>query len=158
MELFGLALVVLGGAASAFLAGSGSAMGTGLVGQAASGVLSEKPEHFGKVLVLQALPGTQGIYGFVGMFLAIGKLGGLDDYTAITWSQGLAVFGACLPVGVAGLTSGLWQGKVCAAGCSMIAKRPEELGHGMILGAVVETYALIGLVVTFLLLNQVTLG
>ncbi len=156
MELLGFMLVILGGAIAAALAGTGSALGTGIAGQAAAGVLSEQPEQFGKVLVLQALPGTQGIYGFVGMFLVLGKLP--ENLSDITVYQGLAVLCACLPVAIAGLTSGIYQGKVCASGCNLLAKKSEELGHAMILGAVVETYALIGLVATILLLLQINLG
>ena len=73
----GLMLGIAGAALAAALAGTGSAVGTGIAGQAGSGVVAEDPEKFGRLLLLQALPGTQGIYGIVGLFLAIGKLGDL---------------------------------------------------------------------------------
>ena len=61
----GLILAIIGAALAAILPGIGSAYGVQIGGQAAAGVTSEKPELFGKLLVLQALPGTQGIYGFL---------------------------------------------------------------------------------------------
>jgi len=63
----GLALAVLGAAIAAAVAGIGSALGVGIAGQAAAGLVSEDPDKFGKVLLLEALPGTQGIYGFLGI-------------------------------------------------------------------------------------------
>ena len=72
--MLGFMLVILGAAVAAALAGAGSAVGTGIAGQAAAGVVSEDPEKFGSLLVLQALPGTQGIYGLVGLFMIVNKL------------------------------------------------------------------------------------
>ena len=79
-ELLGLIfpgnnLALLGVALAAGLAGMGSAKGVGLVGEAAAGVLSEDPTKFGKALILQALPGTQGIYGLITAFLILTNAG-----------------------------------------------------------------------------------
>jgi V/A-type H+-transporting ATPase subunit K len=156
-QYLGFMLVILGGAIAAGLAGSGSAIGCGIVGQAASGVTAEDPNKFGLLLVLQALPGTQGFYGFVGMFLILGKLGGVD-ITKITFSQGLSVAFAALPVGLVGLISAIYQGKVCAGGVNLVARRPEEVAKAMVYGAVVETYAILGLISTILLLQNIKLG
>jgi len=156
-QYLGFMLVILGGALAAGLAGSGSAIGCGIVGQAASGVTAEDPNKFGLLLVLQALPGTQGFYGFVGMFLILGKLGGVD-ITKITFSQGLSVAFAALPVGLVGLISAIYQGKVCAGGVNLVARRPEEVAKAMVYGAVVETYAILGLISTILLLQNIKLG
>ena len=156
-QYLGFMLVILGGALAAGLAGSGSAIGCGIVGQAASGVTAEDPNKFGLLLVLQALPGTQGFYGFVGMFLILGKLGGVD-ITKITFSQGLSVAFAALPVGLEGLISAIYQGKVCAGGVNLVARRPEEVAKAMVYGAVVETYAILGLISTILLLQNIKLG
>lgn len=145
---------IAGAAAAAGLAGCGSAIGCGISGCAGSGVVTEDPDKFGRVLLLQALPGTQGIYGLVGMFLILGKLATLQA-GEFTFSQGWQLFFAGLPVGVAGLISAIYQGKVCAAASAMVAKRPGELGKGMIFGAVVETYAILGLLATILLVNNV---
>ncbi len=156
--MLGFMLVILGAALAAGLAGAGSALGTGVAGQAANGVVSEDPEKFGSLLVLQALPGTQGIYGLVALFMIINKLPGLDALGSITVGNGLAMLGAAVPVALTGLVSGLYQGKVCAAACSLVAKRPEEVGKGMVFAVIVETYAVLGLLGTILLLQKVSLG
>lgn len=153
----GLMLVLLGASLSALLAGIGSVIGCGIVGRAAAGVTTEDPAKFGRLFILQALPGTQGFYGLVGLFLTLQKLFGVD-ISKITTAQGLQILIACLPVGVVGLLSAIHQGLVCTSGCSLVAKRPEEVGKAMIYAVVVETYAILGLVSTVLLLGKVTLG
>ena len=122
--VLGLTIAILGGALAAILGGIGSAIGVGLAGQASSGVMSEDPEKFGSLLLLVALPGTQGIYGFLSAFLVILKLG-LTTTTVATLSsaQGWQILIACLPVAFAGLVSGIHQGKVCASGVYMVAKQ-----------------------------------
>jgi len=151
----GMMLAMAGAALAAGLAGTGSAIGCGIAGQAASGVVAEDPEKFGRLLLLQALPGTQGIYGIVGMFLAINKIGALLGQGDLSVGQGWRIFFACLPLAITGLTSGISQGQVCGAACGLTAKRPEEMGKGMIFGVVVETYAVLGLLATILLLGRV---
>ncbi|MCP4399576.1 MAG: V-type ATP synthase subunit K [bacterium] len=154
--MVGIYLAILGAALAVGLAGTGSALGIGIAGQAAAGVVAEDPEKFGKVLLLQALPGTQGIYGFLAGFLVMSKIGMLaGNVIAIDVSAGLQIFAACLPIALAGLSSGIYQGKVSAAGIFLTAKRPEESGKGLILSAMVETYAVLGLLATFLLLNGI---
>jgi len=157
MEM-GLALAFLGAASAAILAGIGSAIGVGLAGQAASGVMSEDPEKFGSLLLLVALPGTQGIYGFLSAFLVILKLGVTGGTIAqVNVHQGWQLLVACLPVALAGLVSGIYQGKVCASGIYMVAKQPKDMTKPLILGALVETYAVLGLLITILLLNGIKL-
>lgn len=158
MEL-GLTVAILGGALAAILGGIGSAIGVGLAGQASSGVMSEDPEKFGSLLLLVALPGTQGIYGFLSAFLVILKLG-LTTGTIVTLAtdQGWQILVACLPVAFAGLVSGIHQGKVCASGVYMVAKQPKDLMKPVIMAALVETYAVLGLLITILLLNGIKLG
>jgi V/A-type H+-transporting ATPase subunit K len=157
MEL-GLTLAVLGGALAFVLAGIGSAIGVGLAGQAASGVMSEDPEKFGSLLLLVALPGTQGIYGFLSAFLVMLKLGLTSGTIAkVSVHQGWQILIACLPVAWVGLLSAIHQGKVCAAGVYMVAKQPKDLAKPLVLGALVETYAVLGLLITVLLLNGVKL-
>lgn len=158
MEL-GLTVAILGGALAAILGGIGSAIGVGLAGQASSGVMSEDPEKFGSLLLLVALPGTQGIYGFLSAFLVILKLG-LTTGTIVTpaTDQGWQILVACLPVAFAGLVSGIHQGKVCASGVYMVAKQPKDLMKPVIMAALVETYAVLGLLITILLLNGIKLG
>lgn len=157
MEL-GLALAILGAALAVGLAGMGSALGVGIAGQAASGVVSEDPEKFGKVLLLEALPGTQGIYGFLAAIMVLQKVGLLGgEMVSISSSIGWQLLFASLPIALTGLLSGMYQGKVCAAGMGIVAKKPAESGKAIILAAMVETYAVLGLLATILLINGIQL-
>lgn len=155
---WGIILAIGGAAAAVVLAGFGSVIGIGIAGEASDGLLSEEPEKFGNILILAVLPGTQGIYGFVASFivmLRIGLVGG--TLLALTKSQGLQVFLSCLPVALAGFLSGIYQGKVSAAGIAVVAKRPADSMKAVIMSALVETYAVLGLLVTILLLFQIKL-
>lgn len=145
----GLVFAAMGVALAVGLAGIGSAKGVGIVGEAATGLVTEEPEKFGKALVLQLLPGTQGLYGFVIGFLVFTKMS-----SGMPLEQGLYLLGACLPIAFAGLWSGISQGKVAAAGIQILAKNPEHNTKGIILAAMVETYALLGFVISFMLVNK----
>jgi V/A-type H+-transporting ATPase subunit K len=158
VDPIGLAIAIAGCALSAILAGIGSAIGIGLVASVAAGVLSEDPNKFGQLFILVALPGTQGFYGFLGAFLGIMKLGLLGTLVPISFWQGVQMFVACLPVAFAGFLTAIWQGKVCAAGAELVAKRPTEAMKGVIYGAMVETYAVLGLLATLFLQIGVKLG
>lgn len=159
MDPIGLAMAVLGGAISAFLAGTGSAIGIATAAQVADGVLSEEPDLFGKLLILVALPGTQGIYGLLGTFLVIIKLGFVGGQAvSLTYWQGFQIFFAMLPVAIAGFFSAVHQGKTSAAGVELTAKRPDAMMKGVIYAAMVETYAIFGLLATILLLQGIQLG
>jgi len=152
MEL-GLVLAIIGAALATLVAGIGSAIGIGIVGQTAAGVVTEDPDKFGPTLLLQALPGTQGIYGLLTGFLILqrtGLIGGnpLD----ITVMQGLAVLGAALPTAFVGLLSAIAQGKAAASGVLLISKRPEELGKAIIYAVMVETYAVLALLMSIMIL------
>lgn len=150
---WGLILAILGAAAAVALPGIGSSIGIGYAGQASDGVLSEDPEKFGLLLILSVLPGTQGIYGFVAAFFVIIRIGLLGAQAPIlTASQGWAILFACLPIALAGLASGIHQGKVSAAGVNVAAKQPNDFMKAVILSALVETYAVLGLLITILLL------
>ena len=155
----GLAFAIAGAILAVSLAGIGSILGTGTAGRAAAGLVSEDPEKFGKVLLLQALPGTQGIYGFLGAIMAMQKIGLLGgDIPILSAAVGWQIFFACLPIALTGLLSGLYQGKVSAAAVGIVAKKPGESGKGIIFAAVVETYAVLGLLATILLLNGVQIN
>ena len=153
----GLGLAILGAAIAAGLAGCGSALGVGVAGEACAGVVTEDPEKFGRLIILQALPGTQGIYGFLAAFWVMLKVNLLVGAVAVSPQAGLQLLFACLPVALSGLVSGLYQGKVAAAGAGIVAKRPEESGKAIIFAAMVETYAVLGLLITILLINGVVL-
>lgn len=155
----GIFLAILGAALAVGLAGTGSALGVSIAGQAATGILTEDPEKFGRMLPLVAIPGTQGIYGFLSGFWVMLKIGLLGGAPAIVSPEaGLQILGACLAVGISCLSSGIYQGKVAATGIFMAGKRPEEAGKGLVLAAMVETYAVLGLLATILLLNGIKLG
>ncbi len=159
----GVVYGVLGAAVAVILSGIGSAIGINYAAAASDGVMSEDPRNYGKYLILVALPGTQGIYGFVSGFLTIIQLGLLNPETAmkvaqnITTAQGLQIFFACMPVAWAGFISAIYQGKVCAAGVLLTAKQPSENAKGLVFGVFVEFYAILGLITTIFLLRGVTI-
>jgi len=154
-EMFnGTALAILGAVMAVFLAGTGSARGVGMAGVASAGLLSEDPSKFGSTLVLQALPGTQGIYGLITAFILVFiKLNMLGDAPAVLSVQdGLYFMFACMPIGIVGYTSAIHQGKVCVSGVALISKRPKELGKAITAAALVETYAIFALLISVLLI------
>jgi len=150
---WGAAIALVGAGIGAGLASVGSAIGVGIAGEAAAGVQREKPELGAMALIMQALPGTQGFYGFVAMFLGIAKIS--NNLGTLDITTGLAIFAAFIPVMVAELMSGVWQGKASAAALQMLARRQELAGRAIIIPAIVETYALVGLLATIIMLNQI---
>ncbi|MBM3701143.1 MAG: V-type ATP synthase subunit K [Actinobacteria bacterium] len=149
-QALGIAMTILGAALAAGLPGAGSAIGIGYPGRAATGVLAEDPSKFGSLFLLVVLPGTQGFYGFVVAFLIIGKITQVTTFT-----QGLQFLFASVPIAIVGLISAIHQGKVSAAGVNLVARRPKEVIKGVILAAMVETYAVLGLLISFFLINAV---
>ena len=143
---------LLGAALAAGLAGLGSARGVGLVGQAASGLLTEDPSKFGKVLILQALPGTQGIYGLITAFIILIRTGVLGTAVELTQMRGAYFLVAALPIALVGYGSAIHQGKVAVAGVNLIAKRPDEVGKAITSASLVEIYAVFALLVSLLLI------
>lgn len=146
----GTFLAILGAVVAAAMAGIGSAIGVGVAGKAAAGVTSEDPDKFSKCLVLQLLPGTQGIYGLLVAFLVFVKIDLFGNVMALTLGEGLGLMAACLPMAVVGFLSALYQSKVACSGIAMVAKRPEESGKAIILTVMVETYAVLALLVSLL--------
>ena len=149
----GLALALLGAGLAAVLPGIGSAKGTGCAGEAGTGLLCQDPSKFGKVMILQVIPGTQGLYGLVVWFFAIfsmGLLGGsLPDLTV---QQGLQYFAACMPMALGGLFSAIAQGRVAAGSINILAKKPDDWSKGLILCGIVEFYAILSLLASMLML------
>lgn len=153
MDKLGLVLAVLGAAMAAFGGGVGSAKGVGIVGEAASGLISEDPSKFTKVLILQILPGTQGLYGFITAIVVMIKTGIFTgNIAALSTGDGLAILAACLPMAIVGYFSAIGQARVAASGVSVVGKRPEEQSKAMVLAAMVETYAVLALLVSLLLI------
>ena len=152
----GLGFTILGAALTAGLCCIGSAKGTGMVGEAASGLVSEDPDKSTKCLILQVLPGTQGLYGFVALFIVLGQVGILSGSpVAVTVSQGLAFFAACLPIMLGGWLSAVFQGRVAAASIGIVAKHPEASTKGIIFCGIVEFYAILSLVATIMLATNI---
>ncbi len=142
----GVILGAIGVVLAVVLPGIGSARGVGMVGEAATGLLAEEPEKFGKVLILQLLPGTQGLYGFV-----IGLLVSLQLMAGMSLANGGYLFMACLPIAFTGWKSAISQARTATAGIQILAKRPEHNTKAIILAVMVETYALLGFVMSLLL-------
>lgn len=152
-SMTGLSLAMVGAAFAVLLAGIGSAIGIGIVGQTAAGVVAEDPDKFGPTLLLQALPGTQGIYGLLIGFLILqrtGMIGGTP--MEISMAEGWLYLFSALPIAFVGLMSAIAQGKAAASGVLLIAKRPEELGKAIIYAVMVETYAVLALLMSIMIL------
>ncbi len=142
----GIVMATLGAALATLLSGIGSAKGVGIVGEVATGLMSEEPEKFGKSLVLQLLPGTQGLYGFVIGLLVFFKL-----KMNMPFADGFYLFVACLPIAIAGYGSAIFQGRVAASGISLLAKNEEQSTKGIVYAVMVETYALLAFVISMIM-------
>ena len=146
----GLFLALFGAALATLLAGIGSAIGVGKAGVAASGVLAEEPSLFGKVIIFQLLPATQGIYGLlIGILILsnVGLIGGVKEVSAL---QGALYFAASLPIAFCGLYSAMYQSKCAVAGIATVAKKPDQFGKALLMPAMVETYAILALLISIL--------
>ena len=147
----GLVFALTGAAVAVFMAGAGSAIGVGIAGQAASGVVTEDPGKFAQVLIMQLLPGTQGIYGLLVGFITLSKIGLLGGNVAsLNMSTGLMILAACLSIGIMGLISGKSQDQTSAAAIGIVAKKPDQFGKAMLFPAMVETYAILALLISIL--------
>ena len=148
----GIVFALLGVAVAVGLAGMGSAWGVGIAGQAAAGVVTEDPGKFAKVLVLQLITGTQGIYELLVGFITLSKIGLLGGGVNMDMSmtQGLLYFAACIPIGIVGLISARYQGETAAASIGIVAKKPDQFGKAMLFPAMVETYAILALLISIL--------
>jgi V/A-type H+-transporting ATPase subunit K len=151
----GQTYAILGAATAVVLAGLGSAIGVAIAGQSAAGVVTEDPDRFGQVLLLQALPGTQGIYGLLIGFIIMNKLNIFGGMIDVSTETGLLLFVSALPIAIVGLISAIYQGRTSAACIGIIAKRPEELGKAITFPVVVETYAVLALLASFLMVNGI---
>ena len=150
----GSGFALLGAAFAVGFAGTGSAKGVGIAGEAGAGVLSVSPEHFGRVLLLQALPGTQGIYGLLVSFLILFADPRVSN-GQLPLVQGIGYFCAALPIAIAGYHSAIAQGRVSAAGMGIVATKPEESMKGVIAAGLVETYAVLALLISVLIFFNV---
>ena len=137
----GMALALFGSGLAVALSCVGSAKGTGIAGEAGTGLLCEDPSKSGKVMVLQLLPGTQGLYGMLD-----------GTASALTVTEGLQYFAACMPMAIGGLLSAIAQGRVAAGSINILAKKPDDWSKGLILCGIVEFYAILSLLASMLML------
>ena len=127
------------------LAGIASAIGTSICGQTAVGAMKKNSGAFGSYMILSALPGSQGLYGFVCFFMVQGML------AEPTMLQGAAILGAGLLVGIVNLAAAVFQSKVCANGIAAIGNGHDAMGKTLILAAFPELYAILTVAATFLI-------
>ena len=132
------------------------ARGTGVAGEAGAGLLTQDPSKFGKVMIMQVIPGTQGLYGLVVWFFAIMQMGVLDGSAVnLSFIDGCRYFAACLPMAIGGGISAVAQGKVAASSINILAKKPDHWSKGMILCITVEFYAILSLLASMLMLLNI---
>ncbi len=153
-DQLGLIIALFGGALATLLPGIGSATGVSRAGDAAAGVVTEDPKKFSKVLILQLLPGTQGIYGLLTTFMLLAQIGILGGTTP-DLSTGILYFIACLPITFVGYYSAIYQSKTAVSGIAIVAKKPDQQSKGMMLAAMVETYAIFAVLISILSILQI---
>ncbi len=156
MDNLGIVFALAGAVLAALLAGIGSAIGVGMAGEAAAGVITEDDSKFGKVLILQLLPGTQGIYGLLIAFITLSQIGVLGGNADMSLEKGLLYLAACLPMAIVGYASAIRQARASVASIAVVAKKPESFGKAMIFPAMVETYAILALLISILAVIGVT--
>ena len=152
----GLAIALIGSGLAVGLSCVGSAKGTGIAGEAGTGLLCQDPSKFGKVMILQVIPGTQGLYGLVVGFMAMLFMGVLDgSFVDMSLQEGFRYFAACLPIAIGGGISAVAQGRVAAGSINLLAKRPDDWAKGMVLCITVEFYAILSLLASLLMLINI---
>jgi len=151
----GIVFALIGAVLAALMGGIGSAIGVGMTGQAAAGVVTENPSLFGRVLILQLLPGTQGIYGLLIGFVTLTQIGVLGGSAPDTLWKGLLYLAACLPMAIVGMVSAKWQAKAAVSSISLVAKKHDQFGKSMIFPAMVETYAVLALLISILSITSI---
>ena len=151
-NFWGVALAILGAAVATLGGGYGSSVGVGISGEVGDGVLSEDSNKFGSVLILQALPMTQSIYGMLIAFIIFSS----KLTPNMPTDKGAAILFAALPIAVVGYISGVWQGKVSAASIQLIARKPKQMMQAVMLPTMVETFAVFALLVSILLLGKIS--
>ncbi|MFI3304422.1 MAG: ATPase [Rikenellaceae bacterium] len=146
MDSTAIILAYLGVAFMVGLAGVASAIGTSTCGQAAVGAMKKNGDAFGSYMVLTALPGSQGLYGFVAFFMIQNLIS--SDMSIL---QGAAVLGIGILVGIVNLAASIYQGRVCANGIVAIGNGHDVMGKTLILAAFPELYAILTVAATFVI-------
>jgi V/A-type H+-transporting ATPase subunit K len=151
----GIVFAITGAVIAALISSIGSAKGVGMTSEAAAAVVIEDPSKFARLLILQLLPGTQGLYGFVVAIMILNGIGVLGTIQDVTLVQGLAYFAASLPVAIGGLLSAIAQGRVAVSGVSIVAKNPAQSSKAIISATLVEFYALLSFIISFLMVMNI---
>lgn len=141
---------ILGAAFAVIVSGIGSAIGVGRAGQASSALLSKQPEKFGTTMILQVMPSTQGLYGFVVAFMTMIKLNVFGDMVTLTDAQGWMIFAFCMPIAVVGLVSAIMQGNVAIGCINLVGKQENQIGHAIPMLVLVEIFAIFAFIVSIL--------
>lgn len=150
LQYGGLVFALLGMALVVIIPGYNSGVGVGMVGEATTGLLMDEPEKFGKSLILQMMPASQGLYGFVIAIMTLSRL-----RVDMGLQEGLYILVACLPMTIVGAPTALAQARVAVAGVQLLARNEDEMTKNVIYAVMVETYALLAFVSSIILLNQV---
>jgi V/A-type H+/Na+-transporting ATPase subunit K len=143
--------VLLGVAIAVAFGAIGSSIGVGQAARTAAGLLSKEPKKFPQALIMVALPSTQALYGLLFGFILLIQTRLLSGTPApMSDVQGIAFMVSALPVGIACLISGIYQGLTSASGLKILASKPESFSQGIILASLIETFAIFGLVISLL--------
>ncbi|MBQ8320603.1 MAG: V-type ATP synthase subunit K [Clostridia bacterium] len=145
----GYTIAMIGIALCVLLCGIGSCIGLYQTSAAASGVLSEDPKKFGKVMVLVLLPATQGIYGFIIGIIASGAVNPAWTEASIGW----AFFATLVPMMVSGFVSAWLQGKAAVNCIYAVGKQESLSGKLIVYPGMIEFYAILGLIISIMLVG-----
>lgn len=141
---------IIGAALAVIVSGIGSAIGVGRAGQASSALLSKQPDKFGTTMILQVMPSTQGLYGFVVAFMMLIKLNAFGEMAQLTEAQGWIMFAYCMPIAIVGLVSAIMQGNVAIGCINLVGKQENQIGHAIPMLVLVEIFAIFAFIVSIL--------
>lgn len=141
---------IMGAAIAVIVSGIGSAIGVGRAGQASAALLGKQPDKFGNTMILQVMPSTQGLYGFVVAFMTMIKLNVFGEMEMLTAAQGWIIFAFCMPIAIVGLVSAIMQGNVAIGCINLIGKQEKQLGHAIPMLVLVEIFAIFAFIVSIL--------
>lgn len=141
---------ILGAAIAVIVSCIGSAIGVGRAGQASAALLSKQPEKFGNTLILQVMPSTQGLYGFVVAFMVLVHINAFGGMTPLTDAQGWIIFGYCMPIAIIGFLSAIMQGNVAISCINLVGKQEKQLGHAIPMLVLVEIFAIFAFIISIL--------
>lgn len=149
----GITLALIGAILATLLSGIGSAIGVKITASAASGVLAEKPDLFGRLLILVAIPSTNGIYGFLISILILVQTGIISGGAVdVSKADGIKYLIASIPIAVVGLLAAIYQAKAAASAIYMAGKKPELSARGIVMSSLIETYPILSLLISVLII------